>query len=309
MRRSDFLAIAPIAVAAPSIVLAQDVPLRVASTAGSAYAAAYIAEDKGFFKAANLPVDLTILNNGGSVAAAIAGGAYDIGITSPMTLAVAIEHGIPYKVICPGGISNPDEIALVVLDGSPVRSAKDLEGQTIGVAMLKDITWIAVMAWLDQNGGDSSKVRFIEIPFAAMGAALKRGTVAAVPLAEPALNALRAQGGVHDLAARLFDVYGQGFMVGAWFAQQPWIEKNRDLARRFVDVIYATGRWANSHPDESSAIIAKHSGIDPAITRTMARIPFGESLAPSQLQKPFDLAFKYKVLDRPLNAHDVIVTF
>jgi NitT/TauT family transport system substrate-binding protein len=306
--RARFLTVAAsaTALALPSAGRAQAAPIRVASTAGDSYAEALIAQDEGFFKAAGLPVEVTVLTNGAAVAAAVASGAIDVGITSPMTLAQGRERGVPFKVLCPGGMYNPDEIALCVLANSPIRVARDLNGQTIGVSALKDMNWLSVMAWLDQNGGDSSTIHLIEVPFSAMGAALKRGALAAIPVSEPALSVLRAQGGIRVLMPHLFDVFGRNFMIGAWFAESPWIEKNRDFARRFVETIYATGKWANAHPDETTAIIAKHAQIDPAIARAMSRAPYGDSLAPSMLQGPFDLAYKYKILDRPLNASDVI---
>lgn len=298
---------AGLGLALASVVRAQSTTIRVASTAGDSYSEAIIAQDEGFFKSAGLSIDLTVLGNGAAVAAAVAGGAIDIGITSPMTLATAVERGIPFKVLCPGGMYNPDEIALCVLTDSPVHGGRDLNGQTVGVSTLKDMNWLSVMAWTDQNGGDSSTLHLIEVPFSAMGAALKRGSLAAIPVAEPALSVLRAQGGIRVLLPHLFDVYGKNIMIGAWFAEAPWIERNRDLARRFVDVIYATGKWSNAHGDETTAIIAKHAQIDPAVARTMARAPYGDSLTPNMLQGPFDLAYKYKILDHPLNANDVIV--
>jgi NitT/TauT family transport system substrate-binding protein len=95
-------------------------------------------------------------------------------------------------------------------------------------------------------------------------------------------------------------------MIGGWFCTTDWLQKNRDLARRFVAVMYDTARWANSHPDESGAILAKYSKVDPAVIKSMSRAPYGTSLVPSMLQSVIDLAYKYKVVDKRYAASDVI---
>ena len=70
--------------------------------------------------------------------------------------------------------------------------------------------------------------------------------------------------------------------------------------------IYETARWANSHPDESSTILAKYAKLDPAMLKKMARVPYGTSLTPDMIQRTLDLAYKYKAIERPINANTLI---
>src|SRR5208282_1706826 len=96
------------------------------------------------------------------------------------------------------------------------------------------------------------------------------------------------------------------FMVGGWFAKSDWIESNRETARRFVAAIYDTARWANAHPLESSAILAKYAKLDPDVVKDMNRAPYGTSLVPSMIQPVLDLSYKYKVIDRAYSATSII---
>jgi ABC-type nitrate/sulfonate/bicarbonate transport system substrate-binding protein len=103
------------------------------------------------------------------------------------------------------------------------------------------------------------------------------------------------------------DIYGKHFMVGGWFGRREWIEANRPLLHRFVAAIYATARWANSHPDESSAILAKYAKMDPDVVRNMARAPYGDQFTPDMLQPYLDYGYKYKYIGVQLKATDLIV--
>jgi NitT/TauT family transport system substrate-binding protein len=93
MRRRRFAASAltlPFAlVAAPATAQALQ-NLRVAATPNDTYAEAYYALDTGFFRRAGLNVELTTLNNGAAVSSAVASGAIDVGVSTPVQLANAI---------------------------------------------------------------------------------------------------------------------------------------------------------------------------------------------------------------------------
>jgi NitT/TauT family transport system substrate-binding protein len=298
------LAIAPSAASAQT---ATGTPLRIASTASDSYAGALYAHDAGFFDRAGLNADVQILASGAAITAAVAAKAVDIGITNALPLVAAVQHGVPFRYICSGGLVNLDEFGMCVSTDSPIKEWKDLEGKTVAVSALNDIAVIGMRALVDQQGADSSKVKLVEMPFSQMAAAVSRGTVDAGPIAEPALSAAKKQGTVRVLKPAIFSPFGPHFMVGGWFATDEWINANRATARRFISAIYAAANWANTHTAESSAILARYSKIDVATVAAMNRSPLGTSLTPDMLQPVIDLAYKYKAIDRPLKAAEIIV--
>lgn len=306
-RRFLGLTFASFAAGTPAVSRAQaPLALRVASTASDSYAEALYGVDEGFFDRAGLNVDLQILGSGAAITAAVAAGAVDIGVTNPLPFIAAVAHGIPFLYLCSGGLINYAEGSLCVSSDSALRTGKDLEGKTIATSSLTDINVVAIKAWIDQTGGDSTKVRFVEMPFGEMGAALRRGTVDAAPIVEPALIAAKNEGWVRVLLPPMYSVYGPHFMVGGWFCTSDWLQKNREAAKRFVGAIYNAGRWANAHPDDSAVVLAKYAKMDPAVVKMMSRAPYGTSLTPEMLQSVLDLAYKYKAVDRRYNAADVI---
>jgi NitT/TauT family transport system substrate-binding protein len=309
VKRARFLAVAGLPFAAPAVVVRAQTQatIRVAATANDTYAQAYYAQDLGSFKSAGLTVELQTFTAGGPVTAAVAGGAADVGIAGAPTIAAATAHGIPFLYVASGGLYAADNPAtgIIVADDAAIRTARDLEGKTLAVGAIKDGNWLAAVAWIDQNGGDASAVRFVELPFAEMGPAIKRGTIAGGTIPEPSHTRAMKTGGLRVLAHH-FDVYGRRCMIGGWFARAEWIKANPDLARRYAAVMVATARWANAHAAESGAILAKYSKIDDETVRTMVRSPYGETISAAMFQSQLDLSFKYKILERQFNGADLV---
>ena len=188
---------------------------------------------------------------------------------------------------------------------SPIKAAKDFEGKTIAVSGLKDLTQLGAVAWLSQNGADTSKIQFVEIPFAEMGPALVRGTVAGAVISEPSLTAAKERGDVRVFAP-VFSAIAPQFLIGAWFTTRSFAQAHPDLIKKFQNAIYEAGRWANGNQAASAAILEKYSKIPPQAARTMTRSTYATTLTPAIVQPPLDIAFKNNVLDKPVSASDMI---
>lgn len=303
-----FLGSLPVVAAAlaPEPQAIAQAPLRVACVASGAYCEALYALDAGFFRDAGLDVTPLVLTSGGANVQAVAGDAADIGITGPIPVVNAVLHGIPLQYLCCGSTNNSAVNEVCVAADGPIHGAKDLGGKTIAIAGLRDVGMVALSTWLDRNGGDASSVHVVELSFGEMADAVRRGTVDAAVIPDPALSAARRAGGIRTLMPHINDVFGPHWMVGGWFAKTEWIAQQRDTARRFVQAIYRTAAWANTHLDASAAILAKYSKQDVAVVRTMARLPYGRTLTPAMIEPVLELAAKYKVIDRAPDAGDLI---
>jgi NitT/TauT family transport system substrate-binding protein len=301
------LAAAPLVAGVPLAARSQSAEvLRVGTTPNDSYAEPFYAQDEGFFQRAGLNVEVHPFPNGAGVTTALAGNAIDVGITNPISLANAVEHGIEFAFFAAAALYNRNELALCVAQNAPIHDAKDLDGKTVGVTAIKDANSLHIVAWMDRNGGDSSTVQLVEMPFSAMAPAVLRGTVAAAPIAEPALTTALATGQIRELAHPM-DVYGKHFMIGGYFARRDWIVANRPVLRKFVDAVYATARWANAHPLESSAILAKYSRAKPEVLEHMNRAPYGDAFGPQLFQPYLDIGYKYKYIGKHFNASDLMV--
>jgi NitT/TauT family transport system substrate-binding protein len=249
--------------------------------------------DHNFFKDAGFDVKLTILNNTASLASAVASGALEIGFGSVVPLAQAHLRGLNFQVIAPATIYNGTTPVNVIMVGknSTVKSAADLNGQTVAVNGLRDLTQYEMQAWIDKNGGDVKSVKLIETPFSEMAVALDSGRVAAGILAEPFWTAALATCRVIGNGSA---AVGNHYMVTGWFASADWLTKNADTAKRLQTVMLQIARWANANHAETQTIVPKYTKITPEVAAHMVRAVIGDTKPDAALIQPvIDVAVKY----------------
>ena len=297
------------AVAAPGAAFAQ-VRLTSIATAGlpedSATPVLY-GIDSGAFKRAGLDVTIQAQRSGPAVASGIAGGSYQIGKVSLNPLIDAHGKNIPFVIIAPGGLStatNPIAGLMVKVD-SPIKTAAELNGKTIAVGALTDIFTLAMKAWMDKNGGDSSTLKLVEIPISAIAEAIDKGRVEAGSANEPILGAALASGKVRVLA-HTFDAIAPRFMFTAWVAMKPYADANRPAMESFARVVRESAAYANKNPENTVDGIAKFTGIDAAIVRRMARTQAATSVDPALIQPVIDLIAHYKEIPARFDARELI---
>jgi NitT/TauT family transport system substrate-binding protein len=283
------------------------VTVRVGATGNDTAAEVYYADDLGLFKKRGLVVQIQNLRNGAAEAAAIAGGALDVGEQNVVSMSHAHERGLPFKFVAPAGeyVSSASTTSLVVAKQSAIKTGKDLEGKTLAVNALGDLTQIGASAWVEKHGGDPAKVKFIEMPAAEIGAAVGRGTVDAGVIPEPSLTMAEDAGTVKVLA-QPYDAIAARFMINGWFATDDWIKKNPAAAKKFADAILEAGKWANAHRAESAKILDAHSRADAAVIARMRRAVYGERFDAKALQSVVDAAVRFKALGKSFNAGDLI---
>jgi NitT/TauT family transport system substrate-binding protein len=165
---------------------------------------------------------------------------------------------------------------------------------------------ISSREWLRENGADPAKLRFTEIPASLAVAALERGTVAAAIVGEPFFT---AAGDRIRLLAKPYDTIAKSFYVSAWFAKREWLAQNAATVRRFVAAVYETARWANTHHDETAPLLAKWLKLDVDRVKATPRAAFATALDPKLMQPVLDIALRYNVIEKPVEAASLIVRF
>jgi NitT/TauT family transport system substrate-binding protein len=307
-RMLGLLAVAPAALyARRAAAQQQSAPLRIATAVGDSYASPYFTADGGFLAKAGLSAEITLLNNGSAVMAAVAGGTVDIGLSDAIQLANAYNRGIPFKFFAGGGLYTTSAPTTVMCVGksSPIRAPKDLEGQTIAMLALSSVTEIAVREWMKNNGVDQTKVKLFEMPGSDIPGALARGTVGAGVIVEPVLTAALTSGDVRAFA-KPFDAVAKQFYISSWFARGEWLAKNPDVAKKLTAAIYDAARWANANHDQSGAILAKYAKLDPDRIKSMTRVQMATVLDAKFMQPVLDGAVAYKLIAKPTSAADLM---
>lgn len=305
--RRSFLAATAAYAALPTVAQAQALPHLIVGAAAIDGATGLVtALHENYFR--NAGIDVTIaVNNGAASAAAVAGGAIQFASSNLVTLIKAHLNGLPFQLVAPSSAydtNNPTQV-LVVRNDAGIAKASDLNGKTIAVTAIGDLLSAATLAWIDQNGGNSSTVKLIEVPPTAEAAALDQGRVQAASLAEPFLSQALATGNVR-IFAKIFDAIAPRFLQAAYFGNAAYINAHPDVTQRFARALVEGNVFANAHPDQTLPWMVEYAKMDPAVARRARREHFGESLDVAQIQLEIDALVKLKVIDKGFDARDMI---
>jgi NitT/TauT family transport system substrate-binding protein len=219
----------------------------------------------------------------------------------------ARAHNIPVQLIAPAemGLADDPSGAIVTLKDSPVKIARDLNGQTLTSPALKDYFEISLRAWIDKNGGDSRTVKFVELPVPADLAALESGRIAAFAVANPFLADILASGKVRVIG-RPNGGIGKRFLLTGWFATEAFIAQNHDALVKFAVNLHQAMLYTVGHQAEAAPVVAPFWGVDPSIIAAMPKRPAADTLDPKDVQPLIDVAVRYGVIDKPMTAESLV---
>jgi len=297
------VAAAACAVAESRTIVAAQTPiaLKVGGGQSEAQAQVYYALEAGFFKKAGLDVDILMVRSGSITMQAIAGGQLQAGVGNAVSAGSGILRGIPFVFIAPGAMWNQTvhNSGIMVAQNSPIKTAKDLEGQTVAVGSLQGIGQLAFQTYVDQNGGDASAVKFIEIAPSATPDAIQSGRVAAGSIDDPEYSNAIESGKAKRLVYT-YDWIAKTFYTSVWFTSQGWLQANKEAAKRFTQAVVAGGIWGETHRDQARDILEKYTKVHETRTTNV----YGRDLNPALIQPLFDASYKYQIFPSPLRAAD-----
>lgn len=282
--------------------MAQTLPtVRVMAGMTETSADAYYAQEMGFFRRAGLNVELQQGRSGNVAAAAVASNAVEIADGNIISIAQGRVRGLPFVAIAPGqNYDTSDPLAvLAVLPNSTYRTAKDLNGTTLGIISVGSIADLGVKVWLERNGGDIASIKLVELTPAEMVPALEQGRVSAAVVSDPQLSAERSR---IRVIGKLYDAIAPRFMLTLWFTTSEWAAKNPDLVRRFAEALNAADEWADKNVPQAEAVMEKW--LKTKVTHM--KHFHSKTLEPAMVQPLLDDAAKYKIIPRPLNMTEFV---
>jgi NitT/TauT family transport system substrate-binding protein len=267
--------------------------------------ALYYAKDQGYFEAAGLDVDISTPADYGAVISALVSGSVDIVYGIILQIEQAFQKGLPITIIAPAAMNlaqRPTNFLLVAKD-SPIKSARDLNGKTIGSSPLKSVGTYAVEAWMNIHGGDATTIKWADIPFPLCGEAIARGRIDAAFVIEPFATFARAE---TRLLGRPYEAISPYFLGAAYITTNAWAAAHPDLVRKFAGAIHDASVWANKYPAKTAPLVQQFSKVDLATITAMTRAVYSETLTPEIVQPTIDFGAKYKMLDSAFPPKDLI---
>lgn len=226
----------------------------------------YLGKEKGFFSNRGIELTMETGQGGAAIVPGVVSGQFQFGFSNVTSLLIARSRGLPLKVVANGVASTSKDKADysgVVTRDDAIRTAADLAGKRVAVNTLKNIGDSTIRASVRKAGGDPSSIKFTELAFPDMPAALEAGRVDAVWVVEPFLTATLGQGG--RLVASNYVDTAPDLTVAVYFTSEKLLRENPDLVKRFTDAMTESLAYADAHPDEARQALTTYTQIDEAV--------------------------------------------
>ncbi|HEU4976317.1 MAG TPA: ABC transporter substrate-binding protein [Baekduia sp.] len=238
-------------------------------------ASMYLGMKKGFFAKQGLKVVPKISGGGAAVIPGVVSGGLQVGSSNPVSILLATEKGLPLQVVAgqneaPASASDTDHVisGVLVRKDSPITSAKDLAGKTIAVNTLQNIGDVTIKGALAKQGVAVDGIKFLEIPFPDMLAALDSKRVDAAWVLDPFLSLGKAQGDRMVLAN--FVEAAPRLPLTAYFVSKSYASAHPDVVKGFRTAMTEASDYATQHPDEVRSIVTTFTKIPPEAAQKMA---------------------------------------
>jgi NitT/TauT family transport system substrate-binding protein len=268
----------------------------------------YLGMEKGFFEEQQLTIKPQLAEGGAAITPAVVSGDFQIGFSNTISLLIAASQNLPVQIISQGvlgGTSEEDAWAdLLVLKDGPVKDPKDLEGRTIAVNTLKNICEVTIKASLEPEGVDVDKLKFTEVPFPDMNAALEAGRVDGACVVEPFMSQGKAgkARGIDPFYVRT----APDLTVATYFTSTEYAEKNADVVDRFVEAMNKSLTYAQSHPDEVRKVLLDYTEIPPEAAETIKLPVWRTDLNEPTIEKLSELSVKYGLIEEQPDLGELI---
>jgi ABC-type nitrate/sulfonate/bicarbonate transport system substrate-binding protein len=235
-------------------------PVKIRFLASQGGLAAHeLADTLGYFKDTGITLENVGYAQGGPASLfALASGDVELGSAATAAVLNSIAGGNDFVAAYPSnGINRQVESIFYVLEGSPIKTIKDLEGKTIAVNTLGAHLDYTVREALRSVGLPQDAAKLVVVPGPQLEQVLRSGQVdvAAFGYWQTTFEGVATKtGGVRKVFGDtdvLGDIAG-GFVV----LRRDWIAAHPDAARTFVEQSAKALDYARENPEEVKKVIA-----------------------------------------------------
>lgn len=275
----------------------------------------FTALEKGFFEEEGVKLAAIPLAGGAVALPAIAGGSLDVAFTAIPSVIIARDKGFDFLIIthnnsnttlrAKNAVGYRASDALLVPKGSAITTARDLEGKSVAVNTLNNISWLMAQAWMEKKGADPTKVTWVEIDFPKMEPALLSGKVDAIHGTEPFTSLLVAKGQVEVLDYH-FSAVRPEVAIASYVASAAWVKRNAEALERFVRAHARGVDYINRHPEERVPILTRYTKIPPELIKNMVHYKYLSRLTLEELGWWSDLIYKKGLTKRVVEPSEVV---
>jgi NitT/TauT family transport system substrate-binding protein len=268
----------------------------------------YLGIDKGFFEEQQLTIKPQLAEGGAAITPAVLSGDFQIGFSNTISLLIAASEDLPVQIISQGVLGGKTEkeawADLLVLKDGPIKQPKDLEGKTIAVNTLENICEVTIKASLEKDGVAVDTLKFTEVPFPDMNAALEAGRVDAACVVEPFVS--QGKAGAARGIAPFYVRTAPDLTVATYFTSTQYAQQNPEVVDRFVEAMSKSLTYAESHPDEVRQVLLDYTEIPPEAAEQIKLPVWRTDLNEPTIEKLSELSEKYGLIEEQPDLDELI---
>ncbi|MEO5758622.1 MAG: ABC transporter substrate-binding protein [Mesorhizobium sp.] len=224
---------------------AENTKLRFAYLLADSDLPIFVAQKNGAFQAAGLDVELTEVQGGPAVVAAIASGSADVGYAAPVPPINARLNGVMVKMVLALGHEVDPDKKFLWLVASKASGAKDLAGLKGKKIAFNANGSLCELAWRDhmaKAGLSMDDVQVVILPFPQQEAALEQGAIDATCTVNPFFASMSKNTaiGAQVMASGVLADESKPTLNDVIFAGDDYIAANANSIKAFGKVIFET---------------------------------------------------------------------
>jgi NitT/TauT family transport system substrate-binding protein len=271
----------------------------------------YMAQQNGLFEEHGFELTLQPAGSSTEIIQAMQSGQVQIGYGGTTGVFQAIEGGVDLVIIAAASATpdNPENGIndLLVTADSPLKSAKDLEGKKVAVNAPGGYTQLLSDIAVKADGGDPSKVQYVQMGVPDQPAALESGAIDAFVAGEPFGTLGREEKGFRTLANPFVSLSDHAVVAGAWYALREAVEADPELYGEIADTIDEANAYALENDAELRENIAEFTKIDPALAERIRLGSYGKlPLTVENLQSLADWSLELGYIQNPVDLESII---
>ena len=237
---------------------------------------------------------------------ALNGGAIDFGHAADTPSAFANAAGVN-AVYLAAEQPYPKGIGIFVAQDSSIRSVKELKGKKIALGRGWNVQYLLVRA-LEEAGLSYNDIIPVYVTNAAdVRATFQSGNVDAATLWDPYLAGQQISTSPRILRD------GTGLSNNRTFhlANPDFVDRNKNIIRALFAELKKTNTWAQSHPQETAALLAPQLGVDPKVLqlaterRNYTTVPIDAAIIAEQ-QQIVEVFYKLNLIKTQVQVKDKV---
>ncbi|MFI8595007.1 ABC transporter substrate-binding protein [Microbacterium sp. NPDC078428] len=272
--------------------------VRVAALPIAETGALWAAIDEGIFEEYGLDVEVVPAQGGAQAIPALLSGDIDFAIGQPFGPIRADLQDLGVVIFSNYASSladGTDVNSVVALGDSGIAGPADLAGKRVAVNSLGAAGDLTIRKAVDDAGGDSSTVEFVEVGFPDAQAQLESGNIDAAWVPDPFRGLIVGGGGVEVVAP--YQATIPGLTVLTNFTTQALMDSDPELVADYAAAMSDALEFAAQNEDLVRAAIAANLEIPEEAAAAIVLPDFTADLGSAGIEELAALAVEYEYID------------